>query len=56
MFNFILAGVVIWALPQTWDFTRKLTLPRILWCVAVFLIALAALTTQSYNPFIYFIF
>jgi len=56
IFNFFLAGVVVWALPQTWDFTRKLTLPRILWCVTVFIIALAALTTQSYNPFIYFIF
>ena len=49
-------GVVIWLLPQSWDFTRKLTWSKLLWCVAVFLLALAALTTQSYNPFIYFIF
>ena len=54
--NFVLAGVVVWALPQSWDFTRKLSWPKLLWCVFVFLLALTALTTQSYNPFIYFIF
>ena len=56
VFNFVLAGVVVWALPQTWDFTRTLSVPKIIWCIVVFAIALAALTTQSYNPFIYFIF
>ena len=54
--NFVLAGIVVWALPQSWDFTRKLSWPKLLWCVVVFLLALTALTTQSYNPFIYFIF
>ncbi len=56
LLNFILAGVVIWGLPQSWDFTRTLNWKKLAWCVAVFLLALAALTTQSYNPFIYFIF
>lgn len=54
--NFILAGVTIWGLPQTWDFTRRLTWPKIAWCILLFFISLIALTTQSYNPFIYFIF
>ena len=54
--NFILAAVTIWGLPQTWDFTRKLTWPKIAWCILLFFLALTALTTQSYNPFIYFIF
>ncbi len=54
--NFILAGVTIWALPQTWNFTRRLTWPKIAWCILLFFISLIALTTQSYNPFIYFIF
>lgn len=56
LINFVLAGVVIWAFPQTWDFTRRLSWPKIIWCLAVFAVALVALTTQSYNPFIYFIF
>ena len=54
--NFVLAGITIWALPQTWDFTRRLTWPKIAWCILLFFVALTALTTQSYNPFIYFIF
>ncbi len=54
--NFVLAGMVIWGLPQSWDFTRRLGWWKLAWCVLVFLIALIALTTQSYNPFIYFIF
>ena len=54
--NFLLAGVTIWALPQTWDFTRRLTWPKIAWCILLFFISLVALTTQSYNPFIYFNF
>ncbi len=54
--NFILAAVVIWIFPQTWDFTRKLSWSKLVWCIIVFFIALIALTTQSYNPFIYFIF
>ena len=54
--NFILAGITIWALPQTWDFTRRLTWPKVAWCILLFFISLIALTTQSYNPFIYFIF
>lgn len=54
--NFILAGIVVWFLPQSWDFTRRLNWRKLLWCIVIFLLALAALTTQSYNPFIYFIF
>jgi len=54
--NFLLAAVTIWALPQTWDFTRRLTWPKIAWCILLFFVSLIALTTQSYNPFIYFIF
>lgn len=56
LLNFALAAVVVWVLPQTWDFTRRLTWPKFAWCVMVFAVALAALSTQSYNPFIYFIF
>ena len=54
--NFVLAGAVIWGAPQSWDFTRMLSWKKLIWCITVFLLALLALTTQSYNPFIYFIF
>jgi alginate O-acetyltransferase complex protein AlgI len=53
---FLAAGVLVWGAPQTWDFTRRITAPKAALVLAVFALALAALTTQSYNPFIYFIF
>lgn len=56
IFNFVLAGIVIWSFPQSWDFTKQISWWKIAWCTFVFLIALISLTTQSYNPFIYFIF
>ena len=54
--NFILAGAVIWGLPQSWDFTRRLRPWKAAWAAAVFLVAVLMLATQSFNPFIYFIF
>ncbi len=54
--NFVLASIVIWFFPQSWNFTRVLNWKKLIWCIIVFFIALLALTTQSYNPFIYFIF
>ncbi len=50
------AASVTWLAPQTWDWTRRLTLPRaglVLGCLAL---ALVAMASQGYNPFIYFIF
>ena len=46
----------VWAAPQTWDFTRTLTWPKIIFITIVFWLSLSVLATQSYNPFIYFIF
>ncbi|MGE4567665.1 MAG: MBOAT family protein [Bacteroidales bacterium] len=42
--------------PQAWDWTRTLTPLRGVILLLLFLLSVAALTTQSYNPFIYFIF
>ncbi len=54
--TFVIAAVVTWGAPQTWDWTRSLTPAKALTIAALFLLAAVALTTQSYNPFIYFIF
>ena len=51
-----IAAVITWACPQTWDWTRTLTAPRAALSFALLLLAVVALTTQAYNPFIYFIF
>ena len=50
------AALVTWGCPQTWDWTRRLTAPRTGLIVAALVVALALLSTQAYNPFIYFIF
>ena len=54
--TFLLAGVVTWGCPQTWDWTRVLTPPKAVAIAALFVVAAIVLTTQAYNPFIYFIF
>ena len=54
--TFLLAGVIVWGAPQTWDWTRTLSLPKAATATALLLLSVVALTTQSFNPFIYFIF
>lgn len=54
--SMVLAAIVIWLCPQTWDFTRRITAMKALWITAVFWLAIVAMTTQDFNPFIYFKF
>jgi alginate O-acetyltransferase complex protein AlgI len=54
--TFAIAAVVSWACPQTWDWTRSLGAAKGVIIAGLFILAAIALTTQSYNPFIYFIF
>jgi alginate O-acetyltransferase complex protein AlgI len=53
---FVIAAVVTWMCPQTWDWTKTLTWPKAAAVISLFLLSAALLTTQEYNPFIYFIF
>ena len=52
----VLAAIVTWAGIQTWDWTRKITLPKSAAILALFWVSLLVMATQAYNPFIYFIF
>ena len=54
--TFLLAAIVTWTCPQTWDWTRTLTAPKAVAVAVLFVVAAMVLTTQAYNPFIYFIF
>jgi alginate O-acetyltransferase complex protein AlgI len=54
--SFLLAVGITWFAPQTWDFTRRLSPVRATCCVLMLLVSLVILTTQAFNPFIYFIF
>jgi alginate O-acetyltransferase complex protein AlgI len=54
--TFLLAAVVVWACPQTWDWSRTITAPKAVAAIALFILSAVMLTTQAFNPFIYFIF
>jgi alginate O-acetyltransferase complex protein AlgI len=54
--TFLLAGLIVWSAPQTWDWSRTLTLSKAAVVMAVFVLSVVVLATQSYNPFIYFFF
>lgn len=51
-----LAAAVTWGAPQTWDWSRRLTVGKAAAALALLGLSLAVLATQAYNPFIYFIF
>ena len=54
--TFLLAGLIVWSAPQTWDWTRTLTPAKAVAVIAVIILSVTVLATQSYNPFIYFFF
>ncbi|GAB6059923.1 MBOAT family O-acyltransferase [Desulfonatronum parangueonense] len=54
--TFLLAAIVTWCCPQTWDWTRTITPIKAALILALLLLSVAILATQAYNPFIYFIF
>jgi alginate O-acetyltransferase complex protein AlgI len=54
--TFVLAAAIAWTAPQTWDWTGRLTWAKGAACVGVLAVALVAMASQGYNPFIYFIF
>jgi alginate O-acetyltransferase complex protein AlgI len=54
--SILLAGSIAFVGPQTWDWTRTLNLRKIAIIFILFWLAILVMTTQAYNPFIYFIF
>ncbi len=50
------AAVITWCAPQTWDWTRRITPARAAIILALLIVGVVMLTTQAFNPFIYFIF
>jgi alginate O-acetyltransferase complex protein AlgI len=54
--TFVIAAIVTWTCPQTWDWTRTLTWGRSVAVLLIFGLSVAALLTQEFNPFIYYIF
>jgi alginate O-acetyltransferase complex protein AlgI len=54
--TFLLAGTIVWGAPQTWEWTQTLTVRKAAAVAALFVVSVVVLSTQAYNPFIYFIF
>jgi alginate O-acetyltransferase complex protein AlgI len=52
----IVAAVIVWFGRQTWDFTRNLNGLKAALIFGLFVLSTVVLSTQAYNPFIYFIF
>ena len=52
----IIAAIAVWFGPQTWDFTRNITWPKLAVIAALFLLSIILLAATSFHPFIYFIF
>jgi alginate O-acetyltransferase complex protein AlgI len=53
---FIICATVVWAAPQAWHFTQRLTLPRAAMCVGLMAVSVVFMWTQTVNPFLYFRF
>lgn len=56
LFNFILCAIVVWMMPQTASFVHRLTTVRSLGIVLAFILSVAAMAAQGFNPFLYFQF
>jgi alginate O-acetyltransferase complex protein AlgI len=54
--SFLLAALVTWAAPQTWDWSRRIPWWKAAAILLLFWISILVMTSQSYNPFIYFLF
>jgi len=53
---FALAALIAWGAPTTWEFTERLTAPRAVGGLALLVLAVLVMWTQTTNPFLYFQF
>jgi len=56
LLHFAIAVGIAFFGTQTWNFTRKITPAKAVFIFVLFLYAVLVMTTQSFNPFIYFKF
>ncbi len=52
----LIASYFVWLAWDTWEFLQNLSRVRVMVIACIWIVALIALRTQNYNPFIYFIF
>ncbi len=56
VFHFLVAAGITWFGVQSWDWTRRIDAIKTAICLLLLAYSTLVLFTQSYNPFIYFIF
>jgi alginate O-acetyltransferase complex protein AlgI len=52
----LLAAAIVWLCPQTWTWTREIGPGKTAATFSLLVLAVAALATQDFNPFLYFLF
>jgi alginate O-acetyltransferase complex protein AlgI len=53
---FVVAALLVWAAPNTWTFTTRLSAPRAVAAFGLLALSILMMWTQSANPFLYFQF
>jgi alginate O-acetyltransferase complex protein AlgI len=53
---FCASAVVVFGMPNSWEITKKLSLPRIAFATTAMVLATLMMWTQTINPFLYFQF
>jgi len=56
IFELAVCGLFVWIPAQAHEWVRNLTTPKMVLCTLVFILAVIAMFTQTYNPFLYFQF
>jgi alginate O-acetyltransferase complex protein AlgI len=56
LLTFLICAVVIWTMPQVWNFTQRLSPWKAVACVVVFAVSILFMWTQTVNPFLYYQF
>jgi alginate O-acetyltransferase complex protein AlgI len=51
-----LAALIVWGMPNTWEFTARITVGRAVGGLALLAASIALMWTQTTNPFLYFQF
>jgi len=54
--SLFLAGVITWCCPAAWTWTERITWSKLTVVIVLLWLSISVMTTQAYNPFIYFMF
>jgi alginate O-acetyltransferase complex protein AlgI len=58
-YNLVMMALCVWFVrqkTQAWDFAKTLTPIKVLVVIVLFVLSIAAMFTQAFNPFLYFQF